>query len=115
VVFEKDLSPRSVRVVARPRGAADRPIRPPQLIAPSRPGWPRLLDRGDQSLASYPRDTRRGEAKRRSRLFEIFIMVDVLRKPDGNKPGMMPAVIARRKSLPEHDSDLVRLRMLLIM
>ena len=26
------------------------------------------------------------------------IMVDVLRKPDGNKPGMMPAVIARRKS-----------------
>jgi hypothetical protein len=45
----------------------------------------------------------------------MFIMVDVLRKPDGNKPGMMPAVIARRKSLPEHDSDLVRLRMLLIM
>ena len=45
----------------------------------------------------------------------MFIMVDVLRKPDGNKPGMMPAVIARRKSFPEHDSDLVRLRMLLIM
>jgi hypothetical protein len=42
-------------------------------------------------------------------------MVDVLRKPDGNKPGMMPAGIARRKSFPEHDSDLVRLRMLLIM
>src|SRR6516164_132484 len=54
------VSPRSVRVVARPRGAADRRIRPPQLIAPSRPGWPRVLDRGDQSLASYPRDTRRG-------------------------------------------------------
>jgi hypothetical protein len=45
----------------------------------------------------------------------MFIMVDVLRKPDGNKPGMVPAVIARRKSFPEHDSDLVRLRMLLIM
>ena len=45
----------------------------------------------------------------------MFIMVDVLLKPDGNKPGMMPAVIARRKSFPEHDSDLVRLRMLLIM
>jgi hypothetical protein len=45
----------------------------------------------------------------------MFIMVDVLRKPDGNKPGMMPAVIARRKSFSEHDSDLVRLRMLLIM
>ena len=42
-------------------------------------------------------------------------MVDVLRKPDGNKPGMMPTVIARRKSFPEHDSDLVRLSMLLIM
>src|SRR5215831_6059630 len=34
----------------------------------------------------------------------MFIMVDVLRKPDGNKPGMMPAVIARRKFFPEHDS-----------
>jgi hypothetical protein len=45
----------------------------------------------------------------------MFIMVDVLRKPDGNKPGMMPAVIAQRKSFPEDDSDLVRLRMLLIM
>ena len=45
----------------------------------------------------------------------MFIMVDVLRKPDGNKPGMMPTVIARRKSFPEHDSDLVRLSMLLIM
>jgi hypothetical protein len=45
----------------------------------------------------------------------MFIMVDVLRKPDGNKLGMMPAVIARRKSFPEHDSDLVRLCMLLIM
>ena len=44
----------------------------------------------------------------------MFIMVDVLLKPDGNKPGMMPAVIARRKSFPEHDSDLMRLRMLLI-
>ena len=43
----------------------------------------------------------------------MFIMVDVLRKPDGNKLGMMPAVIARRKSFPEHDSDLMRLRMLL--
>jgi hypothetical protein len=45
----------------------------------------------------------------------MFIIVDVLRKPDGNKPGMVPALIARRKSSPEHDSDLVRLRMLLIM
>jgi hypothetical protein len=45
----------------------------------------------------------------------MFIMVDVLRKPDGNKPGMMPALIARWKSFPEHDSDLVRLRMLVIM
>jgi hypothetical protein len=45
----------------------------------------------------------------------MFTMVDVLRKPHGNKPGMMPAVIARWKSFPEHDSDLVRLRMLLIM
>ena len=45
----------------------------------------------------------------------MFIMVDVLRKPDGNKPGMVPAVIARRKSFHEYGSDLVRLRMLLIM
>ena len=54
-------------------------------------------------------------AQSRHLFSEMFIMVDVLRKPDGNKPGMMPAVIARRKSFPEHDSDLVRLRMLLIM
>src|SRR5215813_3399538 len=53
VVFEKDLSPRGVRVVARPRGAANCPIRPPQLIAPSRRGWPRLLDRGDQSRSRF--------------------------------------------------------------
>ena len=45
----------------------------------------------------------------------MFIMVDVLRKPDGNKPEMMPAAIARRKSFPEQDGDLVRLRMLVIM
>jgi SAM-dependent methyltransferase len=45
--------PRSVRVVARPRGAANCPIRPPQLIAPSRRGWPRLLDRGDQSRSRF--------------------------------------------------------------
>ena len=36
------------------RGAADRPIRPPQLIAPSRRRLPRLLDRGGQSRSRFP-------------------------------------------------------------
>src|SRR5262249_2781656 len=31
-----------------------RPIRPPKMTAPSRSGWPRVLDRGGQSRSRFP-------------------------------------------------------------
>src|SRR5260221_51816 len=42
------------RLGPAPRGLLSLPIKPPKMIAPSRSGWPTLLDRGARSRSRFP-------------------------------------------------------------